>query len=78
MSQLCFIIKGIVAPSGAMATFDISLASGNKSTNGNGTTKNGGTIGNGGSTKGGGVRSSISMQGPLLAFIPVVDFFRKL
>ncbi len=67
-----------MAPSGAMATFDISLASGSKSTNGNGATKNGGAIGNGGSTRGGGVRSSISMQSPLFAFIPTVDFFHKL
>ncbi len=41
-----------MAPSGAMATLDISLASG--SANGNGTTTSGGT------TKGGGVRASIS------------------
>jgi len=67
-----------VAPSGAMATLNISLANGSKSTNGNGATKNGGTIGNGGSIGGGGVRSFVSMRGPLLAFIPVVDFFRKL
>jgi hypothetical protein len=55
-----------------MATLNISLANGSKSTNGNGATKNGGSIG------GGGVRSFISMGGPLFAFIPVVDFFRKL
>jgi hypothetical protein len=28
--QLCFIIKGIVAPSGAMATLNINLISGSK------------------------------------------------
>ncbi len=67
-----------MAPSGAMATLNISLANGSKSTNGNGATKNGGTIGNGGSIGGGGVRSFISMGGPLFAFILVVDFFRKL
>ncbi len=67
-----------MAPSGAMATLNISLANGSKNTNGNGATKNGGTIGNCGSTRGGGVRSFVNIRGPLLTFILVVDFFRKL
>jgi hypothetical protein len=47
VSQLCFIIKGIVAPSGAITTLDINLVNGSRNTNSNATTKSGGTIGNG-------------------------------
>jgi uncharacterized membrane protein len=67
-----------MAPSGAMATFDIKLASGNRSTNGNAATKSGGTIGSGGSTRGGGAMASTSMRGPLPTFNLVVEFFHKL
>jgi hypothetical protein len=61
-----------VVPSGATTTPNIISISGNKSANGNGATENCGT------TKGGGVRTSISMQGPLLAFNPVVGFLCEL
>ncbi len=50
-----------MAPNGAMATFDISLASGSRITNGNAATKSGGTIGSGGCTKDGGAMASTSM-----------------
>ncbi len=67
-----------MAPSGVMATLDIRLVSGSRSTNNNAITKSGGTIGNGGSTKGGGAMASTSMQGPLPTFNLIVEFFHKL
>ncbi len=45
-----------MAPNGAMATFNINLASGNGRTNGNGATKSAKTTKSGGITKGGGAR----------------------
>jgi len=53
-----------MAPSGAMAIPNISLANGNGNANASGVTKSGGT------TIGGGVRASISM----LAFNQIVEF----
>jgi hypothetical protein len=62
------ITRGIVAPSGATITLNNSI-SGNGSASGNGATERGGT------TKGGIIGASISTQGPLLVFNPVVEFF---
>ncbi len=73
VSQLCFIIKGIVAPSGAITTLDINLVNGSRNTNSNATTKSGGTIGNGD-----GAMASTSMWGPLPAFNLILEFFHKL
>ncbi len=53
-----------MAPNGAMAIPNISLANGNGNANASGATKSGGT------TTGGGVRASISM----LAFNLIVEF----
>jgi hypothetical protein len=64
------ITRGIMAPSGAMTTPNISLASGSKSVSGGGATESGGT------TKGGGIRASINM--PLHASNLVVKFFQNL
>jgi hypothetical protein len=50
-----YIIVGIMAPSGTMITFCISLASGNGNAIGSGTIGSGGTIG------GGDARASITM-----------------
>ncbi len=55
-----FITKGIVAPSGAMTTLDISSVSGSKNASDNGTTKSGGTIWSGGTIGGDGVGASTS------------------
>jgi hypothetical protein len=67
-----YIIKGIVAPSGATTTPRISSISGSKSANGNKATKSDGII------EGGGARAPISTWGPLPIFNLVVDFFHEL
>jgi uncharacterized membrane protein YgcG len=69
-----YITKGIVAPSGATTILNIS--SSNKS--GSGSASGSGTTGSGGTTRGGGARASISTQGPLRVFNPVVEFFHEL
>ncbi len=59
-----------MAPSGAMATPNINLASGSASDSG--------TIISGWTTKGGGTRASTSTWGLLLALNPIVEFFYEL
>jgi hypothetical protein len=61
-----------VAPSGALATPNISLTNGRESANCSG------AIESGGITEGGGARASNSTQGTLPIFNPVVDFFHEL
>jgi len=67
-SNYVSIITKIVAPSGALATFCINSASGNKSGTGTGAIESGGTTG------GGGVGASFSTPDPLLIYNPIVEF----
>jgi hypothetical protein len=66
------IIRGIVAPSVATTTFNISLTSESGGAIGIG------AIGSGGTIRGGNVRASTSRHNPLPTFNPVVEFFREL
>jgi hypothetical protein len=61
-----------MAPSVTTTILGISLANGNRSISDIGAIRTSGTIG------GGGAKASISMQGPLPIFNPVVEFFHEL